>query len=51
MIDKAKMSFANWWHDANLTFNVALSKFYQPAINVMIVTVSRLKGFLLHELR
>ena len=51
MIVKAKMAVARWWYDANLPFNAAQSKFYQPAIDAMTAIGPGFKGPSLHELR
>ena len=48
---KAKMVVARWWYDANLSFNVAQSKFYQPTIDAMTVIGPGFKGPSLYELR
>ncbi|KAF5474589.1 hypothetical protein F2P56_006477, partial [Juglans regia] len=51
MIVKAKMAVARWWYDANLPFNAAQSKFYQPAIDAMTAIGPGFKGPSLYELR
>ncbi|XP_042963296.1 uncharacterized protein LOC122297331 [Carya illinoinensis] len=51
MIGKANMSIANWWYDANIPFNAAQSKFYQPAIDAIAAIGPGFKGPSLHELR
>ncbi|XP_035540211.1 uncharacterized protein LOC118344202 [Juglans regia] len=51
MIVKAKMAVARCWYDANLPFNAAQSKFYQPAIDAMTTIGPGFKGPSLYELR
>ncbi|KAF5475635.1 hypothetical protein F2P56_007424 [Juglans regia] len=51
MIVKAKMVVACWWYDANLHFNAAQSKFYQPAIDAMTAIGPGFKGSSLYELK
>lgn len=51
MYSKEMINKKNWCYEANIPFNIAQSKFYQPTIDVIFSIEQRLNGFLLHELR
>ncbi|KAK3020407.1 hypothetical protein RJ639_045712 [Escallonia herrerae] len=51
MVDNAKLAVARWWYDANVPFNGAHSKYYQPMFDAALVVGLGFKAPSFHDLR
>ncbi|KAK3041524.1 hypothetical protein RJ639_002210, partial [Escallonia herrerae] len=51
IVDNAKLAVARWWYDANVPFNGAHSKYYQPMFDAALAVGPGFKAPSFHDLR
>ncbi|KAK2974037.1 hypothetical protein RJ640_006229 [Escallonia rubra] len=51
MVENAKLAVARWWYDANVPFNGAHSKYYQPMFDAALAVGPGFKAPSFHDLR
>ncbi|KAK3027989.1 hypothetical protein RJ639_039342 [Escallonia herrerae] len=51
MVDNTKLAVARWWYDANVPFNGAHSKYYQPMFDAALAVGPGFKAPSFHNLR